>query len=1183
MEQEDNIDLNRDAWTLIDSYFKQNGLKVVIKHQLESYEEFITNDILDIVKANNPVVVNNEYNAELGKYVYEINIEFGKYYLSNPVIHENNGSTKLMYPSEARKRNFTYSSPLYIDITIKTIQRKGNNLEIEEESIKTFKKINIGKIPIMLQSKYCLLKDSSKEDLPNMNECKNDIGGYFIINGSEKALVSQEKVRENTVLVFKNNKSNTRFSHIADIKSIKDNTFGVAKNVSVRLTNKEGLYGKTIKVVIPHFRQEIPLFILFRSLGIESDKDIIKYVVNKIDKSTQDITQLLQPSLEEASTIQTQQLALEYMIKYVYMSSYHSRDSDKSKKLQYLNTILQTDLLPHVGENIQNKAYFLGYMTNRLLQCYLNKMDYDDRDSYINKRVDTPGILLSNLFRQYYGKLIKDMRNCIMKEFNSGNWKTSNRYFDIINSNNIYKIIKASTIETGLKYALATGNWGIKSMTNKVGVAQVLNRLNYNSTLSHLRRINTPIEKTGKLVPPRKLNITQWGNICPCETPEGHSVGLVKNMSIMAYITKSRSSEPIRYYLLNNGILTLDNISNIENLVNYGKVFVNGDWFGIHDEMDVLHSQLKKMRRKGIIDIFTSIAWHIQLNELHVNTDAGRITRPLLIVENNKLKITRKDIDDIKNKKIKWNDLLIDSNDREAVIEYIDSAETNVSMIAMSNSDYQIYSTSNLKTNNNSTIKYRYTHCEIHPATILGVLASSIPFSDHNQSPRNTYQSAMGKQAMGVYVTNFRDRIDTLGHILHNPMKPLVGTKINQHLLGNDIPNGENVIVAIQTYSGYNQEDSIIMNQSSIDRGLFRSTFYRTYKDDEKRNQSTGEEEKFCKPEANKTIGLKFGNYNNLDENGFPIVNTYLDNGDAVIGKVIPYKSDDSLKECKDNSVLLRSNETGSVDKLYSHRNGDGYKFCKVTMRSERIPGIGDKFSSRHGQKGTIGMVYPDADMPYTKDGIKPDIIINPHAIPSRMTIGQLLEALLGKACCKAGGLGDGTPWNNFDIDKISSILEKNFNMEKYGNEILYNGQNGKQLETKIFIAPTYYQRLKHMVDDKIHSRATGPLVSLTHQPAEGRSRDGGLRFGEMERDCIISHGAASFLKERLMDVSDNYRVFICKECGMIASVNPQRKIYCCKNCNNYTQFSEIRCPYAYKLLTQELESMNISSRLLTD
>jgi DNA-directed RNA polymerase II subunit RPB2 len=616
----------------------------------------------------------------------------------------------------------------------------------------------------------------------------------------------------------------------------------------------------------------------------------------------------------------------------------------------------------------------------------------------------------------------------------------------------------------------------------------------------------------------------------------------------------------------------------ITNLYALTKIFVNGNWVGMSNDSINLFHLLKKSKRLGVINVFSSISFDFKMNEIHIFTDAGRCCRPLFVVENNKLTISK---EDLKDDKLIWNNLIVrtlkknknklDKNITEGCIEYIDTTESFNSMIAMTQKDLK-------------NMKQKYNYCEIHPSLILGVLSSCIPFSNHNQSPRNTYQSAMGKQAMGIYATNYKNRMDTNAHILHYTSNPLVNTNIGRLLPSKNIPNGMNVIVAIGSYTGYNQEDSVILNQSSIDRGLFRSTYYRTYKDDEKKLQSSGDEEKFTKPDPNITKGMKPGSYSKLGPDGMIEENTFVNSNDIIIGKVMPIKNmrDKQKKVFKDASTMLKNNESGYIDKVYTNCNGDGHHFCKVRIRSERIPNIGDKFSSRHGQKGTVGMLYRQEDMPYTKDGITPDIIVNPHAIPSRMTIAQLMECLLGKTCATIGGYGDATPFGDTDIKDIGNILEEHCGFEKYGNEILYNGITGKQLEVKLFIGPTYYQRLKHMVDDKVHSRATGPKVLLTRQPPEGRSRDGGLRFGEMERDCMIAHGTLQFLKERTMDVSDNYRIYTCNDCGLITQVNFEEKISKCKKCNNYINFSEIRLPYACKLLIQELESMNIAPRLMT-
>jgi DNA-directed RNA polymerase II subunit RPB2 len=398
------------------------------------------------------------------------------------------------------------------------------------------------------------------------------------------------------------------------------------------------------------------------------------------------------------------------------------------------------------------------------------------------------------------------------------------------------------------------------------------------------------------------------------------------------------------------------------------------------------------------------------------------------------------------------------------------------------------------------------------------------------------------------------------------------------HINCNKLPNGTNVIVAIATYGGYNQEDSILFNQASIDRGLFSSTFFRTYKQEEKKNQLSGDEEKFCKPDMSKLLFPKPCDYSKLDESGFVPKNTYVNDGDIIIGKIIPGISSSS-GEYKDSSVNIRYSEEGYIDENYIDTNGEGYKFCKVKIRSIRKPNIGDKFSSRHGQKGTIGMIYPESDMPFTKDGIKPDIIINPHAIPSRMTIAQLIECILGKACCMSGTNGDATAFNKTNIKNIGDILESH-GFNGTGNEVLYDGFTGEQLKTSIFIGPTYYQKLKHMSRDKVHSRSGGPVVSMTRQPSEGRSSYGGLRFGEMERDCIIAHGCSSFLKERLLDVSDKYAVYICNSCGLMVTGNSEKRIFECNKCNNFGDISKIFIPYSCKLLFQELQTMSILPRI---
>ena len=662
---------------------------------------------------------------------------------------------------------------------------------------------------------------------------------------------------------------------------------------------------------------------------------------------------------------------------------------------------------------------------------------------------------------------------------------------------------------------------------------------------------------------------------CPSETPEGHSVGVVKNMSSTASVSIYSNVNILKdYFKKLNVIIPLEKTSITDKHV-LVRIFINGAWVGNLAHKDVLETidNLRKAKRSGKIHMFTGIIWKPQFKELWLTTEAGRFLRPLFVAETiREIRENKKLLSEINDCKT-WNELLLWVSPKgNQLIEYIDPGETESSYIAMKFDEL----------NNDST------HVEIHPSTALGTLASNIPFPDHNQSPRNSYQCAMGKQAMGMYALNFKDRFDTMSHVLCYPQAPFVSPFMSKFYGAHSMPSGQNVTVAIMTYTGYNQEDSVMINRGALDRGLFRSIFYRTYKDEERKNQTSGEEEKFVKPDPSTTKQMKHANYEKLDSDGFVPENTFVDADDILIGKVVPIRVPTGTvvpigtKRLRDVSRTIRNNETGWVDKIFKNRNGEGYSFVKVRVRQDRIPEIGDKFSSRHGQKGTMGMILNPQDMPQTANGIIPDIIINPHAIPSRMTIAQFMETLLGKVCCEIGCLGDGSPFNEVTIEKLVTILRDKYGMEPYGNEVLYNGFSGRMMETSIFTGPVFYQRLRHCSADKIHSRSSGPLVMLTRQPAEGRAREGGLRFGEMERDAVIAHGVSEFTKERFMECSDLFRCHTCRDCGLIAISNPREGIWQCRGCGNTTNFSPIEIPYAYKLLLQELETMNITSRIIT-
>jgi DNA-directed RNA polymerase II subunit RPB2 len=1219
---------------ILDSFFQQMDKKQIISHQIESFNHFILHDVPEILQATNPVVIKGSpeiplsgprsvlaaatglstsaANALMGqknedaatvaaaaaaaqaatvqraavRYEYEVQIEFEKPQLRKPTIFENNGAVLPMLPNDARLRNLTYASPLTVDIKVTTIRTDNVDGRTATHQ-RVFPNAHLGKIPVMVGSSLCLLKEQKHVHPMDLGECPEDVGGYFIVGGGERTIISQERMSENRPVVFRNNRNPAKEWEVIEVKSIGPMNEQVPKSNSVRIQyhpkNQQIMY---LRATIPRMKTEIPLFILFRALGVLEDEKIVKMILG--NDQDQVFEGLIVESITEAAAVLTQEDALMWMKRHLNVWT------SKPARTITVEDLLRDELYPHIGglEESYEKACFLAHMTRKLLWVAYKRINNDDRDAYPNKRVDSPGFLLANLFRTFFQvKMLKDMKASIAKEIHGGSWRATGSFQEIINMSNLYKVIKSTIVEVGLKSALSTGNFGSAKVGGppKIGVSQVLGRLNYVSSLSHLRRISTPIEKTaGKLIAPRKLHNTQWGYICPNETPEGHSVGVVKNLASTACITQFSNTGVVLDFIQKMAEFQPIRELPIEDLFKGSRIFVNGKWIGMFPPESALAcvTRLRVAKRSGFIQRQIAIVWKPTVKELWLSTEAGRLVRPLyfapaiLDIARSPEPQRKELIASIESCKC-WEDILRwQSPAGHHLMEYIDAGETEQAMIAMEPSDLIKMPTAEADS---------YSHSEIHPCVILGSIASTIPFPDHNQSPRNAYQCAMGKQAMGVFAQNYQERFDALAHMLMYPNLPLVSPSMGKHYGAYSMPSGRNIIVAIMAYGGYNQEDSIMINKGALDRGLFQSIFYRTYKDEEKKNQSSGEEERFGRPDPEMTKQLRNGNYGKLGADGFIPENTFVNSDDILVGKVVPLRVPTGMvlpagaKKFRDVSRTPRNNESGFVDKIFKNRNGEGYSFVKIRMRELRTPEIGDKFSSRHGQKGTCGMLLEPEDMPQTASGIIPDIIINPHCIPSRMTIAQLMETLLGKIGCHTGCLGDGTPFNKkMTLDGLAKVLRDDLGLEPYGNEIMYNGHTGRQMETNIFMGPCFYQRLRHCAADKLHSRACGPLVMLTRQPAEGRAREGGLRFGEMERDCVAAHGIMEFTKERFMECSDGFKCYTCRKCGLLAIANPEANIWMCKGCQNTTEFASIQIPYAYKLLVQELETMNICSRIFT-
>lgn len=1186
-----------DCWAVILAFFQEKGL---VSQQIDSFDEFVCTTIQEIVWEDPSLILDQpaQHMTPQDNMNKRYEITFGKIFISRPTITEPDGDVRQLFPQEARLRNLTYSSYLQVKLSkrVSVSVDDPNNIvpaaevewKVEEEENNfggTDNLTPIGKVPIMLRSKMCVLKDRTEAELYDLKECPYDMGGYFIINGSEKVLIAQERSAANIVQVFKK-AATLAVKYVSEVRLAVDNGLRLILNLEIKL-----MRNNTIKVTLPLIKGDVPLLLVFRALGVVPDGDIIEHIC--YDKNDWQMLEMLKPSIEEAFVFQEREVCLDFIGKRG-----NAIGIRRDKRIQYARDILQKELLPHITreEGFESrKAFFIGYMVNKLLLCALERKSPDDRDHFGKKRLDLAGPLLAKLFRMLYKKLLTDifryMQRCV----------ETNRDF------NLRLAIRPATITDGLRYSLATGNWGEqkKAMLAKAGVSQVLNRFTYSSTLSHLRRTNTPIGRDGKIAKPRQLHNSHWGLVCPAETPEGQACGLVKNLSLMTCISVGTPSDAIVEYLEEWGMDPLEDYVPHEDTKST-RIFVNGVWVGVQKDALIVDSALRGLRRKGDINPEVSIVRNIREKEFKIFTDAGRVYRPLFVVEEGRLKLEKEHVNALALTQARLDGLEPEAEDGledftwlllvlEGIVEYIDAEEEETTMIAMTPEDLEpaeqtdaLDPAARIRIRG-AQLTQTWTHCEIHPLMILGVAASIIPFPDHNQSPRNTYQSAMGKQAMGVYLTNYSVRMDTMANILYYPQKPLATTRSMEYLKFRELPAGQNAIVAILCYSGYNQEDSVIMNQSSIDRGLFRSLYFRLYMDQERR-EGMNMVENFEKPLRSNTLRLKQGTYEKLDEDGLIAPGARVSGGDIIIGKTAPIPANNEelgqrtqFHTKRDASTPLKLTENGIVDQVLLTTNQEGLRFLKVRVRTTKVPQIGDKFASRHGQKGTIGITYRHEDMPFTAEGIVPDLVINPHAIPSRMTVAHLIECLLSKVSSLDGLEGDASPFTDVTVEAILDLLRRR-GYHLRGFEVLYHGHTGKKLMAQCFFGPTYYQRLRHMVDDKIHARARGPLQVLTRQPVEGRSRDGGLRFGEMERDCMIAHGTSAFLRERLMEASDAFRVHICGICGLMSVIaNLKKNQFECRACKNKTNIYQVEIPYAAKLLFQELMAMNITPRMYTD
>jgi len=1220
------------SWKIIDKMFKENP-NFLTSHHLDSYNRFFDSGIKNVFKNQNPMKFYRTKDEKHKIFKHKAEIYFGgknadKIYYGKPIIYdkdENKERQHYMYPNEARIRNMSYAFTIHydvdIDITILIDNNSGNETkrdktdkhagiplkyDVHEETI-TLEKIYLGRFPIMMQSNLCFLKGLEPEARFNLGECRNDIGGYFIIDGKEKVIMTQEGRADN--ILYVKDSFNDTYSHAAEIRSVSEDYSKPIRTLSVRMVAPQVTSSnQQIVVNIPNVRKPVPLFIVMRALGVISDKEIIQTCLLDLDKYDY-LIEYFRPCVHDAGIIFTQTQALKFIAELM-----------KHKTVSHALDVLSSYFIPHIGElNFKSKAFYLGYIVKKLL-LVVNKNELPtDRDSYGYKRIEIAGTLISQLFQEYYTKQLKEIYYYIDSKFfyESKNGKTYHGMdFKNLILNNENEMFSKRTVEEGFRKGFK-GNWGAEEHTKRLGLVQDLNRLSFFSALCQLRKTNLPIAADGaKIVAPRLLHATQWGYLCPLHSPDGGNVGLHKHLSTSTIITSGTSGKPYIKLVREMGMKLLEECSYKELSV-FTKIFVNGAWIGATSlPLDIL-KKLKLMKRNNVINIYTSISFNAKRNEIIIWTDSGRPCRPLfytMLNNENMLSYERPEIIEKFNKNtISFQEIIkgfgkysefenVNVNNsaalerQSAVVEYVDTIECESSYIAKSTMSRDEYA------------KNGVTHQEIHPSLILGVMANQIIFPENNPYPRNAFSCGQAKQGVSLYHSNFRNRIDKTSYLLNYGQIPLTKSKYLDYATKEQHAYGENAIVAIMCYSGFNVEDAVIVNGGSLSRGLFRTTYYNMYEDyEEMKNVGNSlVDKRFMNIEKNNVVDLKPGyDYSKLDETtGLIRENEPVTEKTIMIGKTQLMSGSTDEVTYKDESVVPKKGQVGYVDKSFITSGEEGKRIAKVRIRGERIPAIGDKFCSRAGQKGTIGIILDEKDMPTTADGIRPDIIVNPHAMPSRMTIGHLVETITSKTAAIYGGFGNCTAFTQQGPKHElfgKSLVDAGFHST--GNEILYNGMTGEQLETEIYFGPTYYLRLKHMPKDKINYRATGPRTLLTRQTVQGRANNGGLRVGEMDRDCIIAHGLNYFLNESMMVRGDEFYMAICNHSGTIAIYNERNNLFISpfvdgpvkfvtdinsdiniKNVSKFGKdFSVVRVPYAFKLLMQELQAMNIQMRIITE
>ncbi|GAM83673.1 hypothetical protein ANO11243_016610 [Dothideomycetidae sp. 11243] len=1111
----DPISTARDKWNLLPAFLKVKGL---IKQHTDSYNYFIETDLRNIVKANS--IVHSD--ADPNMFIRFTDIRVGKPNRADDSSYNHHQAIPVT-PNECRLRDLTYAAPILVDFDYTS-----------NHGLQRARDVCIGRMPIMLRSANCVLTGRPNSDMGLLNECAIDPGGYFIVRGQEKVILIQEQLSKNRVIVesFKGIIQASVTSHTANVKT---KTYVLLKKGQLVLKHNS-------------LNEDIPVVIVLRAMGMQSDQELLNLVAGN-DMSYQDEFSV---NLEEAHRlgIFTQEQALDYIgarVKPDRMGAGSFTVQKKSYRQQAVEKLANT-IIPHVtvtDMNFKPKALYISFMARRVLMAIQDPRAIDDRDYVGNKRLELAGSMLALLFEDLFKDFNRMIRASIDKVL-----KRPNRTQPV--SLSIHVPMHEARITQGMERAISSGNWTLKRFRmDRAGVTHVLSRLSYISALGMMTRITSQFEKTRKVSGPRALQPSQFGMLCTSDTPEGEACGLVKNLALMTHITTADEDEPVRKMIF---VLGAEDIGAAGGLELYSEgayiIFLNGTPVALTREPKHFLDNFRRLRRMGRISEFVSVHINHSHNGVHIATDEGRICRPLIIVERGRSRVTPRYLESLRKGTLEFDDFL-----SRGIVEYLDVNEENDSNIAVYESDINQFT----------------THLEIEPFTILGAVAGLIPYPHHNQSPRNTYQCAMGKQAIGAIGYNQLNRIDTLLYLMVYPQKPMVKTRTIELIRYDKLPAGQNAMVAVMSYSGYDIEDALVVNKASCDRGFGRCQVFKKISMPLKA-YANGTQDRIGDRDLNNPRHSKIGT------DGLVEVGISVEAGEAYMLKEAPTNTSMSSsssvhapQEFAPQHMSYKLPDPSYIDKVQITTNESNTTLIKFQTRQTRRPEIGDKFSSRHGQKGVVGILAEQVDLPFSDLGIVPDIIMNPHGFPSRMTVGKLMELLSGKAGVLRGTFEYGTAFAGSKVvDMADVLMSHGFNYS--GKDYLTSGITGEALPAYVFMGPIYYQKLKHMVMDKMHSRATGPRAILTRQPTEGRSRQGGLRLGEMERDCLIAYGASQLLLERLMISSDRHEVDVCSQCGLMGYAG------WCGYCDSSRSVVKMTLPYAAKLLVQELLSMNVKA-----